>query len=412
MKIVVTGTRGIPNVMGGVETHCEELFPRIAAMGEDVTVIRRKSYVNDGLKEWKGVKLVDIETPKKKSFEAIIHTYRAINMAKKLGADILHIHAIGPALLTPYAKMLGMKVVFTHHGPDYDRDKWGKAAKMVLKLGERMGCMFADDVIVISNVIRNLIKEKYGRTKNVHLIYNGVSKPEICDYPEYFEELGIKKGRYILGMCRFVPEKNLHHLVEAFNIIKNEELRIKKEGSAQVNEELKIKKQSSALANEELRIKKQDSAQADEKLKGKDGGDDDIKLVLAGDTDFEDDYSRGLKEMAKKNGVVLTGFVKGRKLHSLLTNCMCYCLPSSHEGLPIALLEAMSYGVKVIVSDIPANLEVGLPQDDYFHVGNVDELAKKLNDVMTHPVEHIEYNMTKYDWDKIAREVKDIYCNL
>lgn len=376
MKIVVTGTRGIPNVMGGVETHCEELFPRIAAMGEDVTVIRRKSYVNDGLKEWKGVKLVDIETPKKKSFEAIIHTYRAINMAKKLGADILHIHAIGPALLTPYAKMLGMKVVFTHHGPDYDRDKWGKAAKMVLKMGERMGCMFADDVIVISDVIRNLIKEKYGRTKNVHLIYNGVSKPEICDYPEYFEELGIKKGRYILGMCRFVPEKNLHHLVEAFNIIKNEELRIKKE--------------SSALANYEL---------------------NDVKLVLAGDTDFEDDYSRGLKEMARKNGVVLTGFVKGRKLHSLLTNCMCYCLPSSHEGLPIALLEAMSYGVKVIVSDIPANLEVGLPQNDYFHVGNVDELAKKLNDVMTHPVEHIEYDMTKYDWDKIAKKVRKVYLS-
>lgn len=383
MKIVVTGTRGIPNVMGGVETHCEELFPRIAAMGEDVTVIRRKSYVNDGLKEWKGVKLVDIETPKKKSFEAIIHTYRAINMAKKLGADILHIHAIGPALLTPYAKMLGMKVVFTHHGPDYDRDKWGKAAKMVLKMGERMGCMFADDVIVISDVIRNLIKDKYGRTKNVHLIYNGVSKPEICDYPEYFEELGIKKGRYILGMCRFVPEKNLHHLVEAFNIIKNEELRIKKQGSTQANEE----------------------------LKGKDSGDDDIKLVLAGDTDFEDDYSRGLKEMARKNGVVLTGFVKGRKLHSLLTNCMCYCLPSSHEGLPIALLEAMSYGVKVIVSDIPANLEVGLPQNDYFHVGNVDELAKKLNDVITHPVEHIEYDMTKYDWDKIAKEVRKIYLS-
>ena len=404
MKIVVTGTRGIPNVMGGVETHCEELFPRIAAMGEDVTVIRRKSYVNDGLKEWKGVKLVDIETPKKKSFEAIIHTYRAINMAKKLGADILHIHAIGPALLTPYAKMLGMKVVFTHHGPDYDRDKWGKAAKMVLKMGERMGCMFADDVIVISDVIRNLIKEKYGRTKNVHLIYNGVSEPEICDYPEYFEELGIKKGRYILGMCRFVPEKNLHHLVEAFNIIKNEELRIKKQGSVQADEELRIKKQDSAQANEELRIKKQDSALANYEL-------NDVKLVLAGDTDFEDDYSRGLKEMARKNGVVLTGFVKGRKLHSLLTNCMCYCLPSSHEGLPIALLEAMSYGVKVIVSDIPANLEVGLPQNDYFHVGNVDELAKKLNDVITHPVEHIEYDMTKYDWDKIAKEVRKVYLS-
>lgn len=365
MKIVVTGTRGIPNVMGGVETHCEELFPRIAAMGEDVTVIRRKSYVGDGLKEWKGVKLVDIEAPKKKSFEAIIHTYRAINKAKKLGADILHIHAIGPALLVPYAKMLGMKVVFTHHGPDYDRDKWGRAAKAVLKLGERMGCMFADDVIVISDVIRNLIKDKYGRTKNVHLIYNGVSEPEICDYPEYFKELGIEKGKYVLGMCRFVPEKNLHHLVEAFRRINNE------------------------------------------KLKSKDG--DDIKLVLAGDTDFEDDYSRGLKEMARKNGVVLTGFIKGRKLHSLLTNCMCCCLPSSHEGLPIALLEAMSYGVKVVVSDIPANLEVGLDRSDYFHLGNINELAEKLKGVIKQGRIHVGYDMTKYDWDKIARQVMDVY---
>lgn len=364
MKIVVTGTRGIPNVMGGVETHCEELFPRIARRGLDVTVIRRSNYVRDSLTEWNGVKLVDIDCPKKKSFEAIIHTFRAINEAKRLGADVLHIHAIGPALLVPYAKMLGMRVVFTHHGPDYDRDKWGKAAKTILKLGERMGCIFADDVIVISDVIRNLIKEKYGRTKNVHLIYNGVSQPEICDYPEYFSELGIEKGKYILGMCRFVPEKNLHHLVEAFAKIRKENLS------------------------------------------------SDIRLVLAGDTDFEDDYSRRLKAMARENGVVLTGFIKGRKLHSLLTHCLCYCLPSSHEGLPIALLEAMSYGVKVIVSDIPANKEVGLPDSDYFPVGNVEALAEKLREVMAQSVKHVSYDMHKYDWEKIADQVADIYRGL
>ncbi len=361
MKIVVTGTRGIPNIMGGVETHCEELFPRIAKRGFDVTVIRRTDYVKDDLKEWNGVKLVNIDSPKKKSFEAIIHTFRAINEAKRLKADILHIHAIGPALLVPYAKILGMKVVFTHHGPDYDRDKWGFAAKTMLKLGERMGCMFADEVIVISDVIRNLIKRKYNRTSHVHLIYNGVSQPEICDYPEYFNELGIEKGKYILGMCRFVPEKNLHHLVEAFTKVKSR--------------------------NEV----------------------EDIKLVLAGDTDFEDDYSRNLKEMARKNGVVLTGFIKGKKLHSLLTNCLCYCLPSSHEGLPIALLEAMSYGVKVIVSDIPANKEVGLPESDYFPVGNVDALTEKLKTVVNQPLQHIDYDMKKYDWEKIADQVRDVY---
>ena len=163
-KIVVTGTRGIPGVMGGVETHCEELFPRLAERGWDVTVVRRSNYVEDGLKEWKGVRLVTLPSPKKKSFEAIILTFRAFNEALRVGADILHIHAIGPALLVPYAKMLGMKVVFTHHGPDYDRDKWGLAAKTMLKLGERLGCKFADDVIVIYDVIRNLISRKYERT--------------------------------------------------------------------------------------------------------------------------------------------------------------------------------------------------------------------------------------------------------
>ena len=375
MKIVVTGTRGIPNVMGGVETHCEELFPRIAAMGEDVTVIRRASYVSDGLTEWKGVKLVDIATPKKKSFEAIVHTFRAINKAKRLGAEVLHVHAIGPALLVPYARLLGMKVVFTHHGPDYDRDKWGKAAKMILKLGERMGCMFANEVIVISDVIKNLIARKYGRTEHVHLIYNGVPSPEICDYPEYFEELGIEKGKYILGMCRFVPEKNLHHLVSAF---------------AEMNKGLKGEMVKGLKG---------------EKVNG-------LKLVLAGDTDFEDEYSRGLKEMARKNGVVLTGFIKGRKLHSLLTNCCCYCLPSSHEGLPIALLEAMSYKVPVVVSDIPANLEVGLPKEDYFPCGDVKALAEKLQEVVSKPLKKVDYDMGKYDWDKIAKQVMEVYKGL
>ena len=216
MKIVVTGTRGIPNIMGGVETHCEELFPRIARKGFEVTVIRRKSYVRDTLSSYKGITLSDIETPRKKSLEAIVHTFRAIVRAKRLKADIVHIHAVGPALLTPLARLLGMKVVFTHHGPDYDRDKWGMAAKTALRLGEAAGTLFANEVIVISHVIDDMLIRKYGR-KDCHVIYNGVPSPDVTDYPEYFGELGIEQGKYIFAMCRFVPEKNLHHLIEAFS---------------------------------------------------------------------------------------------------------------------------------------------------------------------------------------------------
>lgn len=356
MKIIVTGTRGIPYIMGGVETHCEELFPRIANMGYEVIVIRRTDYVKDSLNEWKGVRLINIASPKRKAFEAIIHTFKAIWKAKKEKADIVHIHAIGPALLVPLARVLGMKVVFTHHGPDYDREKWGKTAKTMLKLGERMGTLFANEVIVISNVINTLLVEKYKR-KDCHLIYNGVPKAKICEYPEYFEELGIEKGKYILGMCRFVPEKNLHHLVEAFTKVNS----------------------------------------------------NGCKLVLAGDTDFEDAYSRKLKAMARENGVILTGFIKGKKLHSLLTHTRCFVLPSSHEGLPIALLEAMSYSLPVIVSDIPANMEVGLDNELYFHCGDTDELAKKLQINVDKEFHRVNYEMGKYDWDVIASKVENLY---
>ena len=360
MKIVVTGTRGIPQIMGGVETHCEELFPRLAKMGYDVTVIRRNWYAHDGLKEWKGVKLVDLSAPKKKSFEAIVHTFKAVLNARRHHADIIHIHAIGPALLTPLARLLGLKVVFTHHGPDYDRDKWGYAAKTMLKLGERLGARYANEVIVISDVIKNILAEKYHRT-DTHLIYNGVPTPNATDYPEYFKELGIEKGRYILAMCRFVPEKKLDHLVAAYQQLLS---------------------------------------------KGETQG---IRLVLAGDADFEDSYSRRLKSEARACGAVLTGFVKGRKLQALLTGARCFVLPSSHEGLPIALLEAMGYGLPAIVSDIPANLEVGLPAECYFPLGDIDALTARLAANISGEYHHVDYDMSKYDWDVIARQVSQVY---
>lgn len=356
MKIFVIGTRGIPNIMGGVETHCEELFPRIAKKGYDITIVRRKGYAKDNLTLYRGVKLIDIDSPSKKSFEAITHTFKAILKAKSLKADLIHIHAIGPALLTPFARLLGMKVIFTHHGPDYDRDKWGKVAKTILKCGECMGTIFANEVIVISNVIQEILKKKYNKT-DCHLIYNGIPIPDFCNEPEYFQELGIESENYILSMCRFVPEKRLHILIEAYSRITN----------------------------------------------------NGCKLVLAGDTDFEDKYSKKIKSEAVKHGIILTGFIKGKKLKSLLSHAKCFVLPSAHEGLPIALLEAMSYHLPVIVSNIPANKEVPLDKDSYFSVDNIDELALKLQKCVNEKTFRKEYSLEKYNWDIIAEETSKVY---
>ena len=359
MKVVVTGTRGIPNILGGIETHCEELFPRIAAKGVDVTIIRRTSYVNDTLDEYKGIKLLNIYAPRKKSFEAIIHTFSAIRRAKRLNADIVHIHAVGPAILVPYARLLRLKVVFTHHGPDYNRDKWGWLAKKMLRFGEWAACKFANEVIVISNVINGIISNKHNRN-DAHLIYNGVPTPDLESDNEYLKELDVEPGKFIFAMGRFVPEKNFHHLIEAFK-----------------------------------------------PLNGKG-----CKLVLAGDADFEDNYSSKLKQNARDNGVIMTGFIKGRKLHTLLNNARGFVLPSSHEGLPIALLEAMNYRLRVIVSDIPANIEVGLDDEYYFKVGNIDELTEKLKQIIREPYKRINYNMEAYNWDKIADQTLKVYENL
>ena len=216
MKIVVLGTRGIPDIPGGVETHCKALYPRLAVKGCDVTLITRKPYVNNlDQGSYQGVKLKHLYTPKNKGLEAIIHTFLGVCYARLISPDVLHIHAVGPALLTPFARLLGLNVVVTNHGPDYDRDKWGKLASFVLKTGEKLGGLFAHKVIVISEVIRKIIQNRCNRGSE--LIYNGVVVPSISTDTSYIKKLDVTSGSYLLAVARFVPEKGLHDLIEAFN---------------------------------------------------------------------------------------------------------------------------------------------------------------------------------------------------
>ncbi len=362
MKIVVIGTRGFPGIQGGVETHCEELYPRIAALGHDVTVIRRSPYVTDDnkLSTYKGVRLIDVYAPRKKSFEAIVHTFLAILKARMLSPDIVHIHAVGPAIMTPVARLLGLKVVMTNHGPDYHRQKWGWLARFVIKSGERMGTMFSNRVIVISKVIAGILKDNYGFDDS-RLIFNGVNKPRKSESSEYIESIGLSGLPYIVALGRFVKEKGFHDLVEAYV---------------------------------------------------RSGLSDRLKLVIAGDSDHEDSYSSELKKTARKNGAILTGFIKGEKLNQLMTNASLFVMPSYHEGLPIALLEAMSYGIDVLVSDIPANRLGVLCRNDFFPVGDVDALSEALKKKCEVKTDTRNYDLSPYDWDRIAVQTEALYREL
>jgi len=118
------------------------------------------------------------------------------------------------------------------------------------------------------------------------------------------------------------------------------------------------------------------------------------------------------------DGVVLTGFLKGAALAQLYTHAGAFILPSSHEGLPIALLEAMSYGLPVLASDIPANKEVGLPDASYFAVGDVAALAAALGRLAQAPRDEADRKNLRsqvaraYDWDTIAQMTLRVYRNL
>lgn len=362
IKIVVLGTRGFPGIQGGVESHCQNLYSRLSAKSCNVIVLARRPYIGPNVINYDGVRLLPLACSKKKFTEAFFHTLRGIFLARRIRPDIVHIHAIGPSLFVPLARLFGMKVVITHHGQDYNRGKWGRIAKAILKLGERLGCKYANEVIVISEGIKTDVKEKFNRY--THLIPNGIDIGRRTEKTNYIESLALTPGRYILSVARFVPEKGLHDLISAFSRLQT-----------------------------------------------------DWKLVIAGDADHETSYSRQLKSQAANNSkVVLTGFIQGNNLNEIYSHTGLFVLPSYHEGLPIALLEALGYGLSVLASDIVPNKEVGLDENRYFQVGNEEMLAKKLDHWISKGVlsseeqaRQVETVRQKYNWDNIADQTRQVY---
>ncbi|MFS9434905.1 glycosyltransferase family 4 protein [Citrobacter sp. C348] len=359
-KITVFGTRGIPDVLGGVETHCQHLYPEIKRLCDvDICVIARSPYVNYTRSSYKNVETHALWAPKKRSLEAIVHSVLAAFSTCFDRSTIVHVHAIGPGLVVPLLRLLGKKVVFTHHGPDYDRQKWGYVAKKILLLGERWAVRYASEVIVISEVINQLIQNKH-RRYDAHLIHNGVNAPRTLSEHTLHQTLsryGLQPKNYLVVVGRFVEEKGMHDAISAY--------------------------QQSGLT---------------------------MPLVLIGDADHPTEYSIRLKQQAADTpGVVMTGFLRGDELQAVFSQAKLFVMPSYHEGLPIALLEAMSFSLPVVVSDIPANLEVKLPADAYFQVGNLASLAGKM--ARWAAANNVDYSvyLQNYNWHEIARQTVSVY---
>ena len=360
IRVMVLGVRGIPNIQGGIETHAEHLYGRLANLGCDVEIIVRSRFVPAGLDHVGPIKIRRLWSPRTSGLEALVHSLLGVLYAGVRRPDILHIHAIGPSIVTPVARVFGLNVVVTHHGPDYDRDKWGRLARSVLHAGEWAGVRYSHARIAISNVIVDLVKSKYGRESV--LIPNGVLPAKVRRETDHLERFGPTPGRYVLNVSRLVPEKRQLDLIRAFTTAK---------------------------------------------IAG-------WKLVLVGGLDSSD-YCRRVQTAAHDADVVLTDFQRGEALAQIYSHAGVFVLPSSHEGLPIAMLEALSYGLPTLASSIPANLEIGLSPDVYFPLGDVVALANRISmaagSVGDNAEKHarVRFVAVRYDWSLVAEQTLRVY---
>lgn len=365
MKIFIIGIRGFPGVQGGAEKRCEELFTRLTKFGLDIIIFVRKRYFQKDKRffQWNGIKFLYLYAPKNSGLEAFIHSFLSSLYSLIKRPDIVHYQNMGPAFFVPLVKIFGIKSVVTFDSINYLHQKWNFFAKLILKLGEFFAVKFADKIIVVSNTIKKFIEEKYGR-KDLVVIPNGINIQEFVPPGEALKKYNLEPKKYILCVARFVPEKGLHDLINAYKKIKNP----------------------------------------------------DFKLVIVGDADIETDYSRKIKTTAKNiNGIVLTGILTGKSLAEVYSNAGLFILPSYYEGLPIALLEALSYGLPVLVSDIPQHKEIPLPEDRYFPVGDVEKLSEKILEMYNKGISEKEkefilsYIKKNHDWNTAAQKVLDVY---
>lgn len=363
LNIAMIGHKHIPSREGGIEIVVEELATRMAKKGNNVVCYNRKGRHVAGANlekksEYNGVKIKEVLTIDKKGLAAMTSSFFGLVCIAFSKCDVVHIHAEGPAFFSFIPKIFRKKVIVTVHGLDWARAKWGRFASWYIKSGEKNAVRFADEIIVLSNGVKEYFNKEYGR--KTRFIPNGVNKPEIVEAREIKLKWGLEKDSYVLFLGRLVPEKGVHYLVEAFKGIENK------------------------------------------------------KLVIAGGSSDTQAYMDELKAMS--DDVIFTGFQQGRVLEELYSNAYVYCLPSDLEGMPLSLLEAMSYGNCCLTSDIDECAEVVEDKAVLFNKGSVDDLRDKLKMLCEDEKIVNEYKenaqsfiCNKYNWDDVVDRTLELY---
>ncbi len=370
IRVAMLGHKRIPSREGGVEIVVEELSKRMAAKGVSVTCYNRRGHHVSGkefdsaatLKEFNGVKIKKVFTIDKGGLAAMSSSFFASIRAAFSRYDVVHFHAEGPCAMLWLVKLFRKRCIATIHGLDHKRAKWGKFAGMYIKFGEKCAAKFADEIIVLSQDVKDYFLNTYGRETT--FIENGVSKPEIKKADLITQKFGIEKDEYVLFLGRIVPEKGLTYLVDAFKKINT-----------------------------------------------------DKKLVIAGGASDTDEFYNALRDSAKTDDrIIFTGFVEGRLLEELYSNTYLYVLPSDLEGMPLSLLEALSFGNCCLTSDIDECAQVLGEYGVTFKKSNVNDLRTKIEFLLKNPQivdefkkKSADYVLDKYNWDNVVEKTLLLY---
>ncbi len=372
LRIAMLGHKTIPSRQGGIEIVVEELCKRMVKQGNYVTVYNRsghhvsgKEYDIKKSRSYEGIKMLYVPTIDKRGLAAMSSSFFAAVRAAFGKYDVVHFHAEGPCVMIWIPKLFGKRCIATIHGLDYQRAKWGKFARNYILFGEKCAVKYADEIIVLSKSVQDYFKERYNR--DTVFIPNGVNKPHLRKASIIKDKFGLDKDSYILFLGRLVPEKGIKYLIEAFK-----------------------------------------------------GVDTDKKLVIAGSSSDTDLFTKELKEMAKDDErIIFTGFVQGDELRELYSNAYLYTLPSDLEGMPLSLLEAMSYGNACLISDIDECTSVVEDHAFIFKRSDVHDLKDVLQSACndTDKVNKLkqkasEFICNKYNWDDVVNETISLYkCN-
>ena len=367
LNIAMFGHKRIPSREGGIEVVVAELSVRMVALGHSVTCFNRSGHHVSGQEfdaekadEYRGVRLKNVWTLNKRGLAAMSASVSAAFRTAFGKYDVVHIHAEGPAFMCWLPKLFGKKVVVTIHGLDWARAKWGRFASWYIKSGEKNAVKYADQIIVLSTAVQDYFKKTYNR--ETVFIPNGVVKPESREANEISQKWGLQKGQYVLFLGRLVPEKGVHYLIEAWKSISTYK-----------------------------------------------------KLVIAGGSSDTTEYMDTLKKQAG-GSVIFTGFQQGAVLEELYSNAYVYVLPSDLEGMPLSLLEAMSYGNCCLVSSIDECTQVVEDHAAVFEKGSVHDLKEKLQALLEQPDAVKKYQdeasafiCNKYSWDDVVERTIGLY---